>query len=215
MRNLPKVGALTDPTVPPPPWQLRGEALLLFCLLPLTAARLLLPQEIKVIPVLPGKTLSVLYIANYTTPSTLEYQELIYAPAIGYLHGRVGAWLSHVYVDDPRSVAGGKAIWGLPKQLARFEGSWKEGRLQVEAEGQHVLIDWPVVNKGLALPVLAPILTVLNSVAAGFWTSGRARMGSCKATVQATEQSPLALFNNQTWRALFLHDLKLRIRAPG
>jgi hypothetical protein len=75
--------------------------------------------------VLPGKTLGGVYLASYGRGSVLEYDELIVAAALTRHAGRSGFWISHIYVDDADSVAGGRAIWGLPKDLAQF--TWEQG----------------------------------------------------------------------------------------
>jgi acetoacetate decarboxylase len=45
----------------------------------------------------------------------LEYNELIIIAAVLGYKGKFGAWISHIYVDNPDSVAGGREIWGYLK----------------------------------------------------------------------------------------------------
>jgi acetoacetate decarboxylase len=50
----------------------------------------------------------------------LEYSELIVIAGLVRYSGQIGGWVSHIYVDNADSVAGGRNIWGLPKELAEF-----------------------------------------------------------------------------------------------
>jgi hypothetical protein len=86
----------------------------------------------------PGKTVGGIYVARYGAGSTLEYSELIVFSALARMAGRVGGWISHIYVDSEASVAGGQKIWGLPKERARFD--WWNGELTVSYSGTPILL---------------------------------------------------------------------------
>ncbi len=116
---------------PPAPWNLQGYAIATLQLIDVARVRPLVPAELEIISVLPGKTLGGVYISSYGLGSVMEYNELIVVSAIANYAGKWGAWISHIYVDNPNSVAGGREIWGLPKELAQF--SW-EGSDSIEAE---------------------------------------------------------------------------------
>jgi acetoacetate decarboxylase len=73
-------------------------------------ARPFVPAALPIVPVFPGKSLGVMYLAAYGPGSALTYNELIVAPALARHGRRVGFWISHIYVDEPRSVAGGREI---------------------------------------------------------------------------------------------------------
>ncbi len=105
---------------PPAPWTLMGHALQTLQLVDTKRARPFVPSELKIVSVLPGKTLGGVFLASYGPGSVLEYNELIVAAALTRNAGRSGFWISHIYVDDVDSVAGGREIWGLPKDLAQF-----------------------------------------------------------------------------------------------
>ncbi len=110
---------------PQAPWTLKGNALLTLHLIDVEKVRHLVNPELNIISVLPGKTIGGVYFSNYSSGSVLEYSELIVVPAVVSYQGKFGAWISHIYVDNPDSVAGGREIWGLPKELAEF--SWLRG----------------------------------------------------------------------------------------
>src|SRR5690348_3769306 len=101
---------------PPAPWRLSGVSIQALQLVDSSVARELVPAGLRIVTVWPGKTLGVLYCASYEPPSVLRYHELLLAPALVATGGRIGFWISHIYVDDPASQAGGREIWGLPKE---------------------------------------------------------------------------------------------------
>ncbi|MGL5063309.1 MAG: acetoacetate decarboxylase family protein [Microcoleus sp.] len=115
---------------PSAPWKLRGYAVQTLQLVDVVRVRSLVPSELGIISFLPGKTLGGIYISSYGLDSAIEYNELIVVSAIVNYCGKWGAWVSHIYVDNPNSVAGGREIWHLPKELAQF--SW-EGSDSVKA----------------------------------------------------------------------------------
>ncbi|NES81793.1 MAG: acetoacetate decarboxylase family protein [Moorea sp. SIO2B7] len=107
-------------TYPPAPWKLKGYAIQSLHLVNIIKARRFIPPELEIVSVLPGKTIGVVYLSAYESGSTLEYNELIVAPASVRYQDKSGSWISHIYVDNEDSVAGGKEIWGLPKEIAEF-----------------------------------------------------------------------------------------------
>lgn len=112
-------------TYPPAPWQLQGKALCTLQWVNSEKAALLVPKELEIISFWGKKTVGSVYLSLYGSGSTLEYSELIIAPAMVRYQGKIGAWISHIYVDNPQSLAGGKEMWGLPKEMANF--SWSQG----------------------------------------------------------------------------------------
>ncbi|MBD2245557.1 acetoacetate decarboxylase family protein [Nostoc sp. FACHB-888] len=110
---------------PQAPWTLQGYAIQTLHLVNIDRVRPLIPLELEIISVWPGKTLASVYLSNYGSGSVLEYSELIIAPAVVNYQRKIGGWVSHIYVDNADSVAGGREIWGLPKELAKF--TWEQG----------------------------------------------------------------------------------------
>lgn len=122
---------------PSAPWILRGAALQSLYAIDITQVRPLIPPELEIVTVFPGKTLGGIYVARYEQGSSLEYSELIAAAAIVRSGWQWGGWISHIYVDNPDSVAGGREIWHLPKELAAF--NW-QGSTQVSvSQGSQTL----------------------------------------------------------------------------
>jgi hypothetical protein len=133
--------------VPAPPWTLRGAGVAALRLVRLDRARARLPEGFEPIAVAPGFTLGGLFLGSYGPGSTLQYHELIAVAALMRCKGRRGFFISHIYVDDPVSRAGGMEIWGLPKQLARF--AWSDDRVDVTL-GDRPLLS---VELGMRLPL--------------------------------------------------------------
>jgi hypothetical protein len=97
---------------PPAPWTLIGYAVQTLQFVDTRQARCFVPSKLRIVSVLPGKTIGGVYLASYGPGSVLEYNELIVAAALTRHAGRSGFWISHIYVDDADSVAGVPQIMG-------------------------------------------------------------------------------------------------------
>jgi acetoacetate decarboxylase len=128
-------------TYPQAPWMLYGYAIQTVHLIDIEKARPLIPKELEIVSIWPGKTLGGVYISSYKSGSVLEYSELIVIPAVVSNSGKIGGWVSHIYVDNSDSVAGGREIWGLPKELAEF--SWVKGE-----QSNVTVISCPLASRG-------------------------------------------------------------------
>jgi acetoacetate decarboxylase len=112
-------------TYPSDPWTRYGRAVHTLRLVGRVQARAFVPSGLDVISVLPGKTLGVVSLAAYGPGSALPYHELVVVPALVRAGTRVGGWTSHLSVEHPDALAGGREIWGSPKALAPF--TWQIG----------------------------------------------------------------------------------------
>lgn len=121
--------ALDDPHWPPAPWTLQGDAVVGLKLVPSDIARRLVPQDAKVLCILPRRTPAILYLAQYSQSPVGQYREFIVAPALVSRRGRVGFWISHIHVDNSTSLAAGRALWSLPKQMASIQ--WSADRISI------------------------------------------------------------------------------------
>ena len=103
-------------TPPPTPWIMRGRMFMgLFRVKSGTAAAL--PAGLT--PLLAGHR--VVAVVRYLE-GTLSYDELIIG-RIARRGRKVALFIDHIWVNSRESVAGGRRIWGLPKELADF--SWQ------------------------------------------------------------------------------------------
>lgn len=123
-------------TYPPAPWNLKGYAVQTLQLVDIEQASKFIPSELEIVSLLPGKTLASIYISSYESGSLLTYNELIVAAGFVRHQGKFGGWISHIYVDNPDSVAGGREIWGLPKEMADF--SWNKGSVRVSQNNREL-----------------------------------------------------------------------------
>jgi hypothetical protein len=103
---------------PPPPWHLRGQAHgHLFAVarseLPAT------PTAFKPL-IIAGRGLVVAGWVDYQSGSVLSYGELFVA-VVGWRGRRLSATVTHMFVDSSASRAGGRELWGYPKELAEFD----------------------------------------------------------------------------------------------
>ncbi|MCS7477380.1 acetoacetate decarboxylase family protein, partial [Umezawaea endophytica] len=104
-----------DVEYPPEPWDLHGHG----CVSLWTVrARDLpaLPDGVRPVTAF-GRALVTTAFVDYLPGSLLPYRELL----VGVLvrHGaRPGLSITDIWVDSPQSKAGGRELWGIPKELA-------------------------------------------------------------------------------------------------
>lgn len=102
----------------------------------------LIPEELTIKAVLPGKTLGLVFMTSMGPESTLPYHEFIIAPALIKAGKRKGFYVTHIFVDSEKSQAGGKYNFGLDKQMAEFNWNWeqgKNGRISINKEGRNMI----------------------------------------------------------------------------
>jgi hypothetical protein len=171
---------------PPPPWHLNGEFVVV-------------PARVK------PRALGGVLLANYTS-GTLAYRELI---VFSHATAR-GMVISHIYVDDERSLRGGHAIWGLPKELASFEVT---PRTFVARQGPRTLLRARIRRRPGFVPLAIPAPIVSDAGA----TIGTARILAAPAlvTLDVPPDSPFASLGlSGTRLALAGDDLRLTMPAP-
>jgi acetoacetate decarboxylase len=189
---------------PPAPWQLQGYALQTLQLVDVTRVRPAIPLELEIISVWPGKTLGGVYISSYGLGSVMEYNELIAVSAIVRYASKWGAWISHIYVDNPNSVAGGREIWHLPKELAQF--SW-EGSDSIQAstlgyrvtvcQGNSQLCGLNYSKQSLAvpLPLSGEVFSADRANLLLFKGEFTSQIGLIGSELEIPKDSPLASLN--------------------
>ncbi|POX41098.1 hypothetical protein C3486_11000 [Streptomyces sp. Ru73] len=114
-------GTPPEPGYPAPPWRARGTLWL-----SLVTARDPLPLPADLAPLGSRRLLAVLLV-RYVT-GTLRYDEFaVGSPARRGRH--VGLYCHGIWVDSAASLRGGRGLWGIPKEPARF--SWGEDTVRV------------------------------------------------------------------------------------
>jgi acetoacetate decarboxylase len=107
-----------EQTYPAAPWELHGQTHgHLF-----TVPKALLPETPDGFRPLTiaGRGIVVAGWVDYQGGSILQYGEVFCAVA-GFVNRRLTGIVTHMWVDSPPSRAGGRELWGYPKELASFE----------------------------------------------------------------------------------------------
>ena len=203
---------------PAAPWSLRGWAAMTLQPVDFATARAHTAPGLRVVRLSPRTAIGGLYVASYEAGSTLVYHELIVISAIVRQGLRVGGHIPRIYVDEQQSLTGGRIIWGLPKELARF-GVFAEGRRRTIIVTQRELTVCrleieelaPAIRMPLPLPAFGhdehdPLFFV------GRLTS---RVGRARIRVTIPGDSPLAPFGLDRPRlGVAFTGLDLTVGAP-
>ena len=208
---------------PPSPWPLQGYALQTVQLIDVARVRSLIPSEFDIIPVLPGKTLGGVYLSYYGSGSVLEYSELIVVAGIVRYSGRIGGWVSHIYVDNADSVAGGRELWGLPKELAEF--TWEKSTHAASEyencvtvrQGEQTLchLGYNQPSFGLQIPFSGDVLSTRSDSILLFNGKFEARVGLVSSKLQVPLESPFGSLDlDQPWLTFYCEKLRLIAGVP-
>ncbi|MBW4573359.1 MAG: acetoacetate decarboxylase family protein [Tolypothrix carrinoi HA7290-LM1] len=194
---------------------LKGYAISAVHLVDVDKVRSLIPSELNIISVLPGKTLSVVYVSHYGSGSVLEYSELIVIPAMVSYEGKFGGWVSHIYVDNPDSVAGGREIWGLPKEMAEF--TWEDNKRVTVCQGNQVLCSLDYKQQSLAWRqwLGGSAFSTMGNDLLMFGAQLESRLGLIGSKLQVPAESPFAGINfGQPFLTVRCEEMSLQIAAP-
>ncbi|MBX9653000.1 acetoacetate decarboxylase family protein [bacterium] len=203
---------------PSAPWNLAGCGVQTLQWVDVRDVRKLVPPELSIVQFLPGKTLGVVAFAHYGPGSVLEYDELIIAPAVVRQGAKFGVWITHIYVDHPVSLHGGREIWGVPKELATFEWQDNGDSSQVAAHARgrtlaRVEVDrrWWLFRKRLRFPTFSQrgdnIIRFVGE------TSGR--LGWGRGKVEIPKESPFhSIRMNRPFLTLWLQEMQLICGEP-
>lgn len=181
-------------TYPSAPWTLRGYAVQTVQLVDLAQARPFVPPDLVIVSVLPGRTLGGVYLSSYGPGSVLTYSELLVVPALTRYGRRLGFWISHIYVDHPDSRAGGREIWGLPKELAQF--TWQAGEQShvMVRQGEQVLctLHYGPQRRLWGQRISQPVYSMFEGNLVSYKGTLAAQMGLGKGRVDIPSESPFA-----------------------
>ncbi|MFD8499860.1 acetoacetate decarboxylase family protein [Amycolatopsis sp. NPDC059657] len=138
-------------TYPPEPWNLAGQAYLSIWRVP--AADLPeLPGGVKPV-VLGGRAQVFTAWVDYQPPGQLSYHELLSTVAVR--GPRVSSSITDIWVDSEISLAGGRELWGIPKDLATL--SFTHGKtFTASAATEDGWIATAAFTPRLGLPIAAP-----------------------------------------------------------
>ena len=200
---------------PQAPWTLQGYAIQTLQPLDIDLGRPLVPSELEIISVWPGKTLGGVYLSHYGSGSVLEYSELIVIAACVTHKGQFGGWISHIYVDNPDSVAGGREIWGLPKELAEF--TWNNGSRVTVRQGNKLLcsLNYTQQSFGWRQWLGASGFSTLGSDLLIFPAQLDSHLSFISSKLEVPAESPFAsLAIGQPWLTVRADEMILKVAAP-
>lgn len=208
---------------PTAPWTLQGDAIQTLQLIDIKQVRPFIPPEFEIVSVLPGKTIGGVYLSNYSSGSTLQYSELIIAPGIVNYSGKIGGWISHIYVDNFDSVAGGREIWGLPKEIADF--TWEKSSQNssgaentvIVRQGRQTLcqLKYNIPSFGFSIPFSGDVFSTKSDSILSFQGKFAANISLCGSQLQIPIESPFASLGlDQTFLTFYCKNLSLVAGIP-
>ncbi|MEH1811506.1 MAG: acetoacetate decarboxylase family protein [Nostoc sp.] len=200
---------------PQAPWTLQGYAIQTLHLVNIDQVRPLIPLELEIISVWPGKTLASVYLSHYGSGSVLEYSELIVVPALVNYQSKIGGWVSHIYVDNADSVAGGREIWGLPKELAEF--TWEQGKYVTVHQGNQRLCSLNYNQQSLAWRqwLSASSFSVKSADLLMFPAEVESVLGLIGSKLEIPAESPFSGIGlGQPWLTVRYEQMSLRVDGP-
>jgi hypothetical protein len=165
---------------PPAPWAMRGGAWIGFFR---SDAPVVLPPGFTHVG---GSGFVVIGLVRYLD-GTLRYDEFFVASLAR--HGwRIGLYVHDMWVDDAASLWGGRRIWGLPKQLARFE--WSDHTVRIADDAGPIATLWINPHTAIAprLPAFAPAFGEVDGRIVFFVARAWARLG--RAAMRLDDWSP-------------------------
>ncbi len=200
---------------PQAPWTLHGYAIQTLHLVNIDQVRPLIPLELEIISVWPGKTLASVYLSNYGSGSVLEYSELIVVPALVNYQRKIGAWISHIYVDNADSVAGGREIWGLPKELAEF--TWEQEKYVTVHQENRKLCSLKYNQQSLAWRQRLSVssFSAKDADLLIFPAEFESVLGLIGSKLEIPAESPFSGIGlGQPWLTVRCEQMSLRVDAP-
>ncbi|MGW6646836.1 acetoacetate decarboxylase family protein [Streptomyces iakyrus] len=118
---------------PPSPWHLTGDMVVSLWRVPADdLAPWPLPRGVRPWVVRRRATLLTFW-ADYRPGGVLAYREFLIALAVRHGRGLAGSTVA-AWVDDERSLAGGRALWGIPKEQGVI-ALGADGRGELTADG--------------------------------------------------------------------------------
>lgn len=194
-------------TYPPEPWRLCGQLSVSLWRLP--------KQQLPAVaegmsPVLVGGAgfLGTAWVV-YQPGSVLEYNELLVAVLVRR-GARLRVCITQIWVDSEASRQGGRALWGIPKEMATFEIS-ATAPLRARAQG----IATASTSDRIILPGTWPLrYTIAQPMAGGITESRvrvRTRLAVRTASWQIDRSGPLGwLHDHRPFFSVAMHDFDMR-----
>ncbi|MFD3934672.1 acetoacetate decarboxylase family protein [Streptomyces sp. NPDC058611] len=206
------------PTYPPEPWHLAGQMYLSLWAVP-RGALPPLPAGVRPLTVA-GRALTGAAWVRYEGDSVLRYDEVLSAVLVrDGLRPRVT--ITDIWVDSPPSMAGGRELWGIPKELADFDlATGRDGVLRASARTASGELAAASFRARTRLPGRWPVAyRVLQQLEGRLVTSpvrSRCAVGPARAQWRIPPGSPLRVpAGRPPLLSLTLHDFRLTFGSPA
>ncbi|MFD0200666.1 MULTISPECIES: acetoacetate decarboxylase family protein [Saccharothrix] len=169
---------------PPEPWELHGRACVSVWLVRATA---LPPLPVRPVTVFGWAVVGTAFV-DYRPPG-LVYHELL-AAVLVRRGARLGVSIARIWVDSETSRAGGRQLWGIPKELAEFD----RGRdlAARDARGPIASVRVGASRLGLLLPVVGSTWQAFGDGLARTPLRATGRVAPVRATWHVDPSGPLA-----------------------
>ena len=197
---------MTTPAYPPQPWDLAGLGHLTTWTVPVGALPPL-PSGARPVTVRGHAIVSTAFV-SYSTQGLMAYDELLAALVVR--HGRwFGLSITDIWVDSESSMLGGRELWGIPKDLATFDGLRATTAAGPIASASFTARRAPAMP--LPVPVRGRVVQTLHgrTVASPIRASGRLRPAVARWDLDPA--GPLAWLRDGTPRtSMVAEDFRMR-----
>lgn len=201
---------------PPQPWHLGGRLSLTLWRLPVAALpepfRAAVPDGARPLAAR-GHTLVGTAFVRYHPGGVLSYDELLAAVPVRDGRG-IAITIPAIWVDSTPSLAGGRRLWGIPKEHAAFDRTEGPDGVRVSATAAGAPIAAASFGPGRTLPgrwtVRQRYAQHLDGRAHRSRSIGSSRLALGTARWEFAPDGPLGfLHGRRPWRSLEQHDLTI------
>lgn len=201
---------------PPEPWHLRGRMHVSVWALPVAQVPPIPPElatAVRVVTIGSRAFIGTAWVA-YEPGGDMSYNELLAAVLVrAGLRPRVT--ITHIWVDSIDSRDGGRALWGIPKELATFALTAHDARADTP-ETPLAASTWPTSRR---LPMRWPISFRVTQAMAGVPKTtvvrAKARVGFAAVTWHLPTASPLSfLTGRKPLLSVVASDFRMRFGHP-
>lgn len=198
---------------PPEPWALRGQLHASVFLVPLADVPVDLPPGCRPVRLGRRAVVGTAWVV-YEPGGVLDYRELM-ATVLVRRGWRLMPTITHIWVDSAASRDGGRALWGIPKELADFDVS----TTSYAARDDRGPLAGATVNPRLWLPGRWPVgfrvVQWLGGSAKVSRVRARARLGISQVAFDADAAGPLAfLAGRRPLLSFSLGEFRMRFGGP-
>lgn len=133
------------PPYPPPPWNLKGQGLMVFTLNPNDELSPHLPDQFQIETVLPSHSPAGFYIAQYETPLQNEptpWHEWGDVFAHTRFKHHKGYWIREMAVDNKAAYQGGIDQWQLNKTMTTINFNWEDRITSLILNDESIHLEW-------------------------------------------------------------------------